>query len=397
MAKGIYLGIDSLSRKVKKMYLGIEGVARKVKKGYVGVNGIARLFFTLGTMFRYVTKITILGQTHSGVKSSRYGGCGVGDYYIHFSDRQYPFDGGYGMAVDMRDYTTVPLDVNNSGNQDLAPRAVGLRDCAIVTNVIPVWNGDEELSMYDSELTRSVIASNYTFNCAGSAPLGDLAMFYESGRYSPRVLRVTSEGTMENDALIPGYMYTLEPVDQFGKYNIVYILPSSGEDSHKIYSISEELVAEEIYSDPGAYSSTASVFSTRDYVFTTEPYTYHKDDWHLNVFDDEFAHIGVTSLISKDQYYRRYIPMGSQLVAMGGYTSDESKIPYLDYIDEELVQVFQDPEFEDQFSPSYGDYGNNKDMGFGKYGEDKVCVYYGRNTDGSVFWYGTTFAVYENV
>lgn len=44
MAKGIYLGIDSLSRKVKKMYLGIEGVARKVKKGYVGVNGLARLF-----------------------------------------------------------------------------------------------------------------------------------------------------------------------------------------------------------------------------------------------------------------------------------------------------------------------------------------------------------------
>ena len=46
MAKGIYLGIESLSRKVKKMYLGIEGVARKVKKGYVGVNGLARLFFS---------------------------------------------------------------------------------------------------------------------------------------------------------------------------------------------------------------------------------------------------------------------------------------------------------------------------------------------------------------
>lgn len=48
MAKGIYLGINSLSRKVKKMYLGIEGVARKVKKGYIGINGIARLFFAGG-------------------------------------------------------------------------------------------------------------------------------------------------------------------------------------------------------------------------------------------------------------------------------------------------------------------------------------------------------------
>lgn len=51
MAKGIYLGIDSLSRKVKKMYLGVEGVARKVKKGYVGVNGLARLFFSGGLSY----------------------------------------------------------------------------------------------------------------------------------------------------------------------------------------------------------------------------------------------------------------------------------------------------------------------------------------------------------
>ena len=46
MAKGIYLGINSISRKVKKMFVGVEGVARKVKKGYVGVNGLARLFFS---------------------------------------------------------------------------------------------------------------------------------------------------------------------------------------------------------------------------------------------------------------------------------------------------------------------------------------------------------------
>lgn len=395
MAKGIYLGIDSLSRKVKKMYLGIEGVARKVKKGYVGVNGLARLFFTLGTMFRYVTKITILGEAHNGVKSSRYGGCGVGDYYIHFADSRHPFNGCYGMAVDMRDHTTVPLDVKDSGDQDLAPRAVGLRDCAIATNVIPVYNANRELSMYDSELTRSVIASNYSFNCAGSAPLGDLAMFYESGQYSPRVLRVTSEGTMENDALVPGYLYSLEPVDQFGKYNVVYMMSTS--DGHKIYSISEELVVEEIYSDPEAYETYAKVFATRDYVFTSLPAAYDRVNYGLNVFDDELTHIGTTELISRQQYARRYIPMGSQLVAMGGRATGDSKIPYLDYIDEELVQVFQDPEFEDQFSPTYGDAGSNKDMGFGKYGEDKVCVYYGRNTDGSVFWYGTTFAIYENV
>lgn len=57
MAKGIYLGIDSLSRKVKKMFVGVEGVARKVKKGYVGVNGLARLFFS-GQVVPYVMGAT---------------------------------------------------------------------------------------------------------------------------------------------------------------------------------------------------------------------------------------------------------------------------------------------------------------------------------------------------
>ena len=51
MAKGIYLGINSISRKVKKMFVGVEGVARKVKKGYVGVNGLARLFFSGGLSY----------------------------------------------------------------------------------------------------------------------------------------------------------------------------------------------------------------------------------------------------------------------------------------------------------------------------------------------------------
>lgn len=72
MAKGIYLGIDSLSRKVKKMYLGIEGVARKVKKGYIGINGIARLFFAGGGKPVYSGELTPLS---------------IGRYYIATTNR----------------------------------------------------------------------------------------------------------------------------------------------------------------------------------------------------------------------------------------------------------------------------------------------------------------------
>lgn len=45
MAKGIYIGVSSKARKVKKAYVGVEDKARKIKKGYIGVNGIARQFY----------------------------------------------------------------------------------------------------------------------------------------------------------------------------------------------------------------------------------------------------------------------------------------------------------------------------------------------------------------
>lgn len=46
MATGVYSGISSVARKVKKLYFGSAGIAKQVKKGYIGVNGIAHLFYT---------------------------------------------------------------------------------------------------------------------------------------------------------------------------------------------------------------------------------------------------------------------------------------------------------------------------------------------------------------
>lgn len=56
MAKGSYIGIGGVARKIKGGYVGVGGVARKVVKGYVGVGDVARLFYaaeaglTLGTL-----------------------------------------------------------------------------------------------------------------------------------------------------------------------------------------------------------------------------------------------------------------------------------------------------------------------------------------------------------
>ena len=43
--KTMYIGVDNISRKVKKAYIGIDNIPRKVKKIYIGVNGIAKLCY----------------------------------------------------------------------------------------------------------------------------------------------------------------------------------------------------------------------------------------------------------------------------------------------------------------------------------------------------------------
>jgi hypothetical protein len=46
MAKGVYVGVGGVARKIKKVYVGVGGLSRKVKKIYVGANGVARLVWS---------------------------------------------------------------------------------------------------------------------------------------------------------------------------------------------------------------------------------------------------------------------------------------------------------------------------------------------------------------
>lgn len=46
MGKGMYIGVDGIARKVKKLYTGVENKAHKVKKAYIGVGGVARPCFS---------------------------------------------------------------------------------------------------------------------------------------------------------------------------------------------------------------------------------------------------------------------------------------------------------------------------------------------------------------
>jgi hypothetical protein len=65
MGKGMYIGVDSKARKVKKMYVGVDGKARKVKKVYVGdANGKARLCWS-GELGLYLFTMTGSSYTSS--------------------------------------------------------------------------------------------------------------------------------------------------------------------------------------------------------------------------------------------------------------------------------------------------------------------------------------------
>lgn len=73
MAKGLYIGVNSVARKVNKIYIGVDGVARRIKKGYIGVGGAARLFFT--AELSYVGTLTPLDKKkgwHLAGSNARY-------------------------------------------------------------------------------------------------------------------------------------------------------------------------------------------------------------------------------------------------------------------------------------------------------------------------------------
>lgn len=84
MAKGMYIGVDSKARKVKKMYVGVGGKARKVKKGYIGVGGKARLFFSSGPYQGEATAMSIARGDFAAANAGNYllfAGGWTGGYY----------------------------------------------------------------------------------------------------------------------------------------------------------------------------------------------------------------------------------------------------------------------------------------------------------------------------
>lgn len=177
MAKGIYLGIESISRKVKKMFVGVEGVARKVKKGYVGVNGLARLFFSgKGNLSYYgqladVPSYLVINQEKNGVRFGDNGvTVGINKVFAYSSDLALSeYNGGHANAS----FTTTPnhLFVFYSLNQKEEFLSVFTKDFTVIS--------DELIQENQASRARVSTAScgNYAIFAGGHAGLTGYASF----------------------------------------------------------------------------------------------------------------------------------------------------------------------------------------------------------------------------
>ena len=144
MAKGIYLGVGNVARKVKKAYIGIGGVARKIKKMYIGIGNVARLFFSGGEL-EYVGTITALSAARDSLRATT-----VGSYAL--------FGGGY-----TSNFSNV-VDAYNTSLTRSTPTALSTARSNLAATTVGSYAlfGGGYVSTSISDVTRSNVVDAYT-------------------------------------------------------------------------------------------------------------------------------------------------------------------------------------------------------------------------------------------
>lgn len=159
MAKGIYVGIDDKSRKVKKLYVGIGNKAKRVYHVFVGVNGKARLVYEGPGLYKGSTFTYYSG----GIKGVA--GAAVGSKYGIFA-------GGWNIATNVSggsaqtlvtaydaNFTkTTPSSQLSTEATDMAGGSIG--DYALFAGGYNSRSGHlRNVTTYNSSLTRGSASS----------------------------------------------------------------------------------------------------------------------------------------------------------------------------------------------------------------------------------------------
>lgn len=191
MAKGIYVGVNGVARKVKKIYVGVNNVARKVKKIYVGVNGVARLTYSSGLSYSgYATSMT------SGRRN--FAGASTGDYAI--------FMGGTtstsNTPVNTVDAYSPSLVRSSAQGLSFSPRySIGTSTTSYGINCGGNDTGGVkryEVDAYNGNLVKNTTSLGFSMENGASATLGGKGFAY-GGTYS-------TSGHVFNDNLTYSYL-----------------------------------------------------------------------------------------------------------------------------------------------------------------------------------------------
>lgn len=239
MAKGIYVGVDDIARKVTKAYVGVDNKARKIKKGYIGVGGVARLFLSADKQlayYGYITdKLVSKGGTHGG---------SVGDYAL--------FAEGSGttamIAYSSSLIQTTPTAQSPNGRNGCSVVSVGTNKDYLLfaAGIIPVsYMSSKKAPVYDKNLTKGTDITLQAYRDFGAGTSiagyglvggGDSSNFTPSGHntveaiaptlVTPTLLAELTNSrthlratTIGNHALFCGGMYNSTAVNTIETYN----------------------------------------------------------------------------------------------------------------------------------------------------------------------------------
>lgn len=185
MGKGIYTGVGSVARKVKRIYVGVDGVARKVKRVYVGDgNGVARLCWSAGEIVK------------NGTLSS------PGTVYASAENPSYSvFLGGSSIYA----YNSSLTKTSKSSSYSYPTRSKG----GSIGNYAVFYGGSDSddnsvaiAAAYDTSLTRTSISSGTDSKYfVGSATIGSYLIFAGGYRYIYHADTNTGNYTYMNGAV----------------------------------------------------------------------------------------------------------------------------------------------------------------------------------------------------
>lgn len=218
MNNGMYVGIDNLAHKVKKLYVGVNGTARKVKKIYIGVSGGSRLAWSSDPDILFKNELVTIDRSYHYLMSNN----------IYFMCATYSNNDGSsyyggGRAYDKKTLTFSPINLTSgysdsvtANNDSYAMVAGGYKGYIYINNI----------DLFDNSLTRTSIIG-YRGSNGASVTLGACALIgggqvYENSNYSYNslIVAVNHNGVISNNMFLTrGKSY---PGTAFNKTHVLF-------------------------------------------------------------------------------------------------------------------------------------------------------------------------------